>query len=145
MRRLYPVANLSVILAAAGMLHAQSVTVSPNQINLSAQVNGPQVTQNLTVSSSGGSVNFGAFATSTNNWLTVSPQSGNTQLILTVTANPNGLAASNTPYPGSITIFGPFGNSIVVPVNLTVTSIGIAPVALAFSYQIGGSVPSAKR
>src|SRR5207245_197387 len=77
---------------------------------------------------------------SNQSWLTASPQSGNTPSILTVTANPGGLAPGN--YSGMLSVVG--ANSVPVTVSFTVSNIAVSPQSLQFSYQLGGTPPAAQ-
>jgi uncharacterized protein (TIGR03437 family) len=74
------------------------------------------------VQSSGGAVAFTAAASSTGNWLQVSPSTGTTTAALTVSINAQGLAAGT--YSGTVNVTSQ--NSLVatpVQVTLTVTTV----------------------
>jgi uncharacterized protein (TIGR03437 family) len=126
---------------------SQGLSVTPNPLNMSAQQFDGPVSQNLSVSGLSGSA-FNATALSTGNWLSVSPNSGTSPATLTVTASPSTLAASSTPYQGTVTISAS-GSSVAVPVNLTVSTTGasspvltVTPASLSFSYRMGDPAPA---
>jgi hypothetical protein len=84
----------------------------------------------------GGAAAFNATATTTtgSNWLSVSPGSGTAPQNILVTINPAGLAASTTPYQGSISIVvaGATNSPLILPITLTVTPAPvIAPAVVA--------------
>jgi len=122
------------------------VTVSPSSLSFSAVSGGSApAAQKLTVSSAAGSagVSFTAAASSTGNWLSVSPTSGTTQATLTVSVNQANLSAGNN--TGTITITPTGGSAQVVEVSLDVVSqpeVAVSPGSLNFSFQAGsgGSV-----
>jgi hypothetical protein len=80
--------------------------------------------QILLVTGAGGSLSFTARVSteSGGNWLNVTPLSGTTPGNLVVTVNPAGLAASATPYKGSVTVSAgeAAGSPQMVGVSLTV-------------------------
>ncbi len=118
-----------------------NVTVSASKLTFSALAGGAAPTsQTLTVSSAAGSagVAFTAVASSTGNWLSVSPTSGSTQATLTVAVNQASLAVGS--HSGSITITPTGGTAVVVTVTLTVVaepSISVSPGLLSFAFQAG--------
>jgi len=123
-----------------------NITVSASSLGFSA-VSGQAAppTQTLTVSSSAGSagVTFSAAASSTGNWLSVSPTSGTTQAMLTVSVNQASLSTGS--HTGTITISPTGGSAVVVQVTLNVLSqptITVTPESLSFAFQVGsgGSV-----
>jgi uncharacterized protein (TIGR03437 family) len=117
------------------------VTVSSSTLAFSAGLGATApASQTLTVSSAAGSasVPFTAAATSTGNWLAVSPASGTTQSNLIVSVNQTGLSAGN--HTGSITITPTGGTVVVVTVSLSVVSeptFSVSPQSLTFAYQAG--------
>ncbi|HMC61508.1 MAG TPA: hypothetical protein VKJ01_20120, partial [Candidatus Solibacter sp.] len=126
-----------------------TLTADKNPISLSGQAGASTpATQVVNVTSSGGSTSVGvAAATAIGNWLTVSPTSGATPLQLTVTASPAGLAASPTPYSGTITVTPTGGNPLSIQVSLTVTAaltVSVSTTALTFTYRAGDTPPAAQ-
>ena len=118
-----------------------NITVSASALGFSAVSGGSApATQTLTVSSAAGSagVPFTAAASSTGNWLSVSPLSGTTQTILTVSVNQANLSSGN--HNGSITISPTGGSAVVVQVSLSVVSqpaVTVSPASLSFAFQAG--------
>lgn len=126
-----------------------SLSVAPTAMTFNAQVNGGNPgSQALNVSSSNGSVSFTAAASSTGNWLSVSPTSGSTNTTIHVSVNTAGLLASNSPFSGSIvvTASGATGSPITIPVtlNLSPDNLTATPSPLSFIFQAGGTAPAAQ-
>ncbi|HWB84623.1 MAG TPA: hypothetical protein VG675_10820 [Bryobacteraceae bacterium] len=143
MRKLSFISNLFLLLfaaGAAGPLLAQTVSVDHTALSFSAQFGGSAVSQTLNVTSTGEAAQFFVMIPPpAPQWLKVNPASGNTPSALTVTADPTGLNAGI--YNASFTITSS-GGSISVSVTLSVSSIGVSPQALQFTYQSGSTVPS---
>ncbi|MFN7993309.1 MAG: hypothetical protein U0Q18_06895 [Bryobacteraceae bacterium] len=81
------------------------------------------------------------------NWLTVTPAAGTTPSALSVSVDGSKLSPGT--YQGTVTITSPgaSGSPQVIQVTLTVSaspSITLTPATLAFTYQLGGSVPAAQ-
>src|SRR5580700_5397712 len=118
---------------------------SPQALTFNYQLLGTQpASQQLGISSSGAALTFTAAATSTGNWLSVSPTSGTTPASLTVSVNTSGLAVGS--YSGAVTVTdASAGNSpLVVPVTLTIIqspNLVPSPTFLTFNYQQGGTPP----
>ncbi len=80
------------------------------------------VPQTLALTSSGPSLNFAAFASSSGNWLSITPANGTgTPAALAVSVSPAGLGSGT--FPGTITINVPGASNspIIVPVSYTIT------------------------
>jgi uncharacterized protein (TIGR03437 family) len=126
-----------------------AVSVSPASLSFAFEAGsgGTVAPGQLTVSATGGTASFQASASSSGNWLSVTPASGSTSTstTLTVQVNPAGLAASATPYTGTITIVGVSGTegSLTVDVSLSVTAPlpTISAVLNAASYSSGPVSP----
>ncbi len=136
--------SYAVTLIVAGQ---PSLSVGPPSLTFGGQVGGTNpASQTISVASTGGSLSFTAAATSTGNWLSVSPTSGTTNATLTVSANIAGLAAGT--YNGSVVISAPGASnpSVTVLVSLTLGSnaLSVGPTALSFSYAIAGTAPVAQ-
>jgi uncharacterized protein (TIGR03437 family) len=106
--------------------------------------------QKLTVNSAKGVTDragFNVFASSSGNWLSVSPSAGTTPASLTVVAVQSGLRAGT--HTGTITITpAGGGNPTIVPVTLTAAGVGepnrtltLTQTAVNIRYQTGGSIP----
>ncbi|HKE25856.1 MAG TPA: hypothetical protein VKB88_26040 [Bryobacteraceae bacterium] len=115
-----------------------TVSASPSTLAFSYQAGGSApAAQNITVS--GGP--FTASASSTGNWLSVSPTSGTAAATISASVNPSGLSAGV--YNGTITVAGSNGasGSTTVSVTLTVTAPlpTVAAVVNAASF-LGGPI-----
>jgi uncharacterized protein (TIGR03437 family) len=124
-------------------LSAQTVTASPASLTFSALQNGPVVSQQLTISISGG-IGFSIFsnAPAGQPWLKVNGNIGATlassPASVTVTADPTGFNLGG-PFQSSLFVF-PAGSSTPtsIPVTLTVGPIGANPPSVTFPpYTIG--------
>ena len=111
---------------------AQTLTATPLSLSFAYQLTGAQAaSQKITVTSTGGPVTFNVGTTATpSGWLKTDITQGTTSgsgltATITVTVNPQGLAANT--YNGSISITAPgvLASAIVIPVQLVVTA---APV-----------------
>jgi uncharacterized protein (TIGR03437 family) len=132
-----------------------SVSVSPAILNFSAQTNSSaSLQQSIQVQNSGaGSVSFTASVVSGSPWVSVSPTSGSATLaspvIVTVTVNPQGLAAGgyrdviHFSYPAESTACSPNATpqSCDVPVSLFVANpgpiISVSPTGAQFNVVQG--------
>ena len=123
------------------------ITAVPNVLNFTAQLNGnPPPAQLITVGPADASVGF-SVTTSTNNttaqWLQVTPTSGNTPQLLSVSVNTQGLTGGN--YTATVNIVpnaqGVGGASVVV--NLAVNALptlNLSPQAgFQFYFQTGST------
>jgi uncharacterized protein (TIGR03437 family) len=142
LKRLYSILNLIVfLLAAAGALRAQTLVISPNPLNITAQVN-TSATSQLTFTSSGSAITIYSVQP-TVSWLHTSlGTGGNVQTPQTITVTVDPLAASAT---GALSVFS--SDSVgfhSVPVNVSVSSIGVNPATLTFQYTVGGNAPPAQ-
>jgi uncharacterized protein (TIGR03437 family) len=105
-----------------------TILVTPGSLSFDFEpASGGTVTPGqLKVSATGGTASFSVTYSSTGNWLTVTPTSGSTSTadILTVQVNPAGLAASATPYTGTIIVTGVNGTagSATVDVSLSISA-----------------------
>jgi trimeric autotransporter adhesin len=138
-----------VVQVTLSVVSQPAISVSPGSLSFAFQAGsgGTVAPGQLTVSATGGTASFQASASSTGNWLSVTPASGSTSTsaTLTVQVNPAGLAAQATPYTGTITITGVSGTegSLTVDVSLTVSAPlpSIAAVLNAASYSSGPVSP----
>ena len=126
---------------------APTLSASVGSLTYAFQTGGSNPTpQTFNVSSSGTALSFVATATSTGNWLSVSPGSGTTQATLTASVNATSLAVGT--YNGSISITSTgASNTVNIPVTLTVSSqpgLTTSPSSLTFNYTIGGTAPGAQ-
>lgn len=131
----------------AGSGASGNLSVSPTALSLAVPNGFSAATASLTLTNVTATGSAGFSITTNQNWLTVSPTSGNvtSTLAVQVTANASGL--SSGVYSGSV-ILTPSGGSaaIVVPVTLTVSGgpsvqlqqNGSSISAINFVYQTGG-------
>jgi uncharacterized protein (TIGR03437 family) len=105
--------------------------------------------QTVNISSTGSALNYTAVATSTGNWISVSPSSGNTgsNSLLTINADGSKLTAAGT-YSGVITVtaVGAANSPQTINVTVTVVAGGIAApgTTLTFNQVVGGAAPAAQ-
>jgi len=146
----YGAVNIPVTVNGGGT-GAGTLTVNPFSLAFNGAIGGTQpATQTLSITSSDffTSQYFFATATSSGNWLTVTPQSGITPTTLNVSVNPNALTAAGT-YQGSITVTPQTGIGAGFPVNIPVTlnltqsfTITANPTPLSLTGAAGSSAVS---
>ena len=123
-----------------------SLVASPSSMTFNSITGGTTPAQSLTVTTNpASSIPYTAAASSTGNWLTVTPTSGTTGgTPLSVSVNPAGLPGGT--YTGTITLTasGATNSPLAVTVTLNVTTVTVAPTSLAFSFTSGGPQPSAQ-
>src|SRR4051794_14584300 len=114
-----PTSGANVVLSAAFSKGAPlpSLTVSPASIALTSEQGGPG--QRSTLSVSGPTVDF--TATSSADWISVTPSSATAPATVTVTVDPSTLPVGSA--TGSVTLSAPSRQPIVVPVSVTVTAV----------------------
>jgi uncharacterized protein (TIGR03437 family) len=120
--------NLYIGGAAGGVVRVRKVTqaatftASPNSLAFSFTIGGQTpAAQSVSVNLAGAPAAFTATASSTGNWLSVTPSSATTPATLNVSVNPAGLPGGS--YQGGITLSGG-GASLAFSVTLTVTGAG---------------------
>ncbi|MGP8244448.1 MAG: BACON domain-containing protein [Bryobacteraceae bacterium] len=131
--------SIPVTLTVTG---GSTVSASPSTLSFSYQVGGATpAAQSISVAGAGNAaLAFTATASSTGNWLTVTPTSGNSPASLAVTVAPSSLAAGS--YTGAIVVAGSgsAGGSTTVTVTLTIT----APLPTVTAVVNAGSFASGK-
>jgi uncharacterized protein (TIGR03437 family) len=128
-----------------------TLTVSPAQLTFGYQLGttAPEA-QTLTLSSTtGANVSFEATAqeTSCGNWIVLSQNNGATPSTLSVQVNTSGLTAESCSGQITISAAGASNTSVVVPVNLLVSTLPLIQVPTTgptFTYQIGGTTPASQ-
>jgi uncharacterized protein (TIGR03437 family) len=149
LKKLFPILSLIPILFSAGALEAQTVTVDKPTLSFSTQSGGATQSQDLAIGNAGSTV-FVAYTDVT--WLKVKAQGdpgggsisfqANTPAVITVIADPAGLAAGG-PYTGTVRVNGTAGGgAIEVKVSMTVSSVGATPSPITFAYQLNGIIPA---
>src|SRR5215472_2869475 len=141
---------IPLLFAAGGLTHltAQSIAVDKSTMNFSAQSSGAVVSQQLTVTSTAGTEQFSINSSTATNplWLKVNGQiliTGSTPTTVTVTADPTGLNPGN--YTATLQVCGVLSSTCrTVNVTFTVSTIGVNPSSVAFTYTQGGAIPPAQ-
>jgi uncharacterized protein (TIGR03437 family) len=133
-----------------GSSSAGILTFNPSTISLSATAGGAAVTQSLGITSStSNSYTVTASTQSGGSWLSINAYSVMGGQTLTVTADPNGLAAGT--YQGTLTFSS--GQTVSVGFTVAASGVGSGNVAvtatgqtgtptLTFAYQSGGTAPA---
>jgi uncharacterized protein (TIGR03437 family) len=146
-------ANLSIV-AGSGTGTVTSggpITVSPQSLTFQGQVGSTVLPQSISLNTTGGtSVNFTASASSTPQFLSITPLGGTAPTSISVTPTLAGLAAGT--YMGSVMITNRSTNtsqSVSVTLILSGTSTGgngltASPASLTFSQAPGGTPPPAQ-
>jgi len=123
----------------------QTFTAAPASLTFSYTIGlTAPAAQTFQLSSSGGIAPFSVTTPSSASWLQVSPTSGSTPATLSVSVNPQGLAANS--YTATIGITSPYSSTAgaaSVTVNFTVSQIIVTPTAItnAASYAAGAVSP----
>ena len=128
-----------LLIGGSGVLSAQTVSVDKTSLTFSAQFQGSAVSQQLTVTSTAGAIQFSILPGAA--WLKVTSFTGTTPATVTVSADPTGLNPGT--YTSSLSVFGA-GSATAVTVNasLTVSTIGVNPSSITFPpYTQGGTIP----
>ena len=142
-------ASSQTILVTLIMSNSPTIIVSPASLAPVTFQIGSANPQGQTVAVSiagGGAAAFNTTATTATggNWLSVSPNTGATPQNIFVTINPAGLAASTTPYQGTISIVaaGATNSPLTLPIALTVTPAPVVAPTIAGIQNAAGSVPT---
>jgi hypothetical protein len=116
-------------------------------LTFSGQFGGAAVTQTVNITSStGASIPYALAVPQGTNWLKVSVPgsgpltivSGNTPAAITVTADPTGLPAG-TYGPVNIAVLGGSGTNPNITATLNISTIGVSPQSLTFTYTFGSN------
>ena len=118
------------------------VTVSPTSLTINYQVGDPNPSL-PSITLSGVALAFTALASSTGNWLAVSPTSGTTPATLNAQVSPAGLAPGTYTGLVQITPAGQAMQTVTITLNVHAPqNLTLSPTSLSFSYQIGGTTPA---
>jgi trimeric autotransporter adhesin len=143
-------ASLLMFLLAT-ITHAQSLSVNPTSVTLSAMAGtNTAVSSTITISTSSNSaVTYTASNSNTaNSWLTVAASSTSTSGPSVTLTAPGSLAIFANPsalptgmYSGTVVLtpLNGTGSSINIPVTFYVSTIGVSPTSVQFSYQQNSS------
>jgi uncharacterized protein (TIGR03437 family) len=132
------------LLAAAAALHAQTLNISPNPLNITTQAyTGATASLNF-ASSTSTAITFSVTPQAT--WLHTSLQTGSASTPQNIIITVDPLPASATPYTTSLYVYSSGSvNFYNVPVSVSVSSIGVSPSTLTFQYVAGStSFPAAQ-
>ena len=132
------------LLAAAAALHAQTLNISPNPLNITTQAyTGATASLNF-ASSTSTAITFSV--TPQASWLHTSLQTGSASTPQNIIITVDPLPASATPYTTSLYVYSSGSvNFYNVPVSVSVSSIGVSPSTLTFQYVAGStSFPAAQ-
>ena len=133
-------ASIQVTLAVTGL---PAISASPTSISLNYQAGSATIpSSTIQVTGSAASLSFTATASTTSggNWLSVSPQSGNTGTsgtALTVTTSPSSLSAGT--YNGTIVVAGTGGATGSTTVNVTLAVTAPLPTISALVNAASGA------
>jgi uncharacterized protein (TIGR03437 family) len=141
LKTLYSVLSLNVFLLASGALHAQTLNISPNPLNITTQANTGASAQLTLTSSTSAAITFSV--TPQASWLHTSLQTGSASTPQTIMITVDPLPASASPYSTSLYVFSSGSTGFYnVPVIVSVSSIGVNPSTLpAFQYTAGSTNP----
>jgi uncharacterized protein (TIGR03437 family) len=141
LKTLYSVLSLNVLLLASGALHAQTLNISPNPLNITTQANTGASAQLTLTSSTSAAITFSV--TPQASWLHTQLQTGSASTPQTIMITVDPLPASATPYTTSLYVFSSGSTGFYnVPVIVSVSSIGVNPSTLpAFQYTAGSTNP----
>jgi uncharacterized protein (TIGR03437 family) len=145
LKSLHSIPNLVVFLmAAAAVLHAQTLVITPNPLNITVQANTSTTAQLSFTSSTSTPISFNLVPSSAATWLhtTLGTGLGTTPQNVTVTIDP--LPAQATQYTGFLMVNSTgLVSSYTVGVSVSVSSIGVNPSTLTFQYTAGSASPPA--
>lgn len=121
-----------------------SVSATPAEMTFNYRAGGDApAAQQIAVSGNGGTLSFTATASSTGNWLKVSPGTGTTPANVAVTVDGTGLSAGT--YTGTVTVAGANGapgtSTTTVTLKVTTPLPTISQVSNAASYSTASLAP----
>lgn len=129
------------LLAAGAVLHAQTLVISPNPLNITTQAYTGTTASLSFASSTSAAISFSV--TPQASWLHTSLQTGSASTPQTVIVTVDPLPASATPYTTSLSVSSSGSSGFYnVPVIVSVSSIGVNPsTPLQFQYTAGSANP----
>ncbi len=139
---------VTLTVSTSGGGNTGNLTVTPTSLAFTAQQGSSPGAQSLSINSASGTagVGFTVQVTSGSTWLVTSANANNTTpSTLTVSVNSTSLAAGT--YSGNIQILPTGGNTVNIPVSLTVSApaaISATPTTLTFNYRAGDSAPASQ-
>jgi uncharacterized protein (TIGR03437 family) len=142
-------AGTSPIWVSVTMNVTAGVAISSDipSMSFAYQIGSASLPSAATVARASGGATVSITATTSANWLSVTPASGTAPWYLVVSVNPAGLTAGT--YHANVILTANAADSVqtLVPVTLTVTAeptVSANPGSLSFGYQIGGSAPASQ-
>lgn len=138
MKKLYSILSLNVFLLASSALHAQTLNISPNPLNITVLANAG-ATAYLTLTSTGAPITIYSVTPTVSSLHASLPASPvTTPQTITVTVDP--LAAGANPYTGYLSVSSSDSTTVhSVPVNVSFSGIGVYPSTLALQYTAGST------
>lgn len=148
----YQALQIPVYISGTGTGGTGNLSISPSSLTFNNVTAGSGSTVSQTISVSSWDLytaqSFQVGASSTGNWLSVTPTFGQTPTLLTVTVNPTALAATST-QSGNIVITPYTGYGAGIPINIPVTvnvtnpfTVSFNPASVSLSAPAGGASAS---
>lgn len=137
----------ALLVCAAGV-YAQTIVPAKTQITLTAAAGSGPVTQSVSVNSTGGVLLLSTLASSTGNWLGVSPTGVFAPVNLVISGNASQLSAGV--YTGTVTVSAPGASTVTITVTFNVSapvqlaSLTVTPPNLEFHGLTAGAQPAAQ-
>ena len=136
---------VTLTVSTSGGGNSGNVTVSPSSLTFTTPQGSSPGAQSISINSASGTagVGFGVQVTAGSSWLATSANVNNTAPT-TLTVSVSSAAMQAGTYSGNIQIQPTGGNTVNVPVTLTISApaaISATPTALTFSYRAGDSAP----
>lgn len=124
----------------------QTISATPASLTFNHQAGAAQgpAQQTLALALNAGTANFTAAASSTGNWLSLTPANGALPGNVTVSAAPGTLSPGSYQGAITVTVAGASNSPLVVPVALVISGnvLTATPNALTFTYQAGSAQPA---
>jgi len=139
--------TVSVSMSVGVSGNSGNITATPSTMSFAyTQGQATPAAQTATIASASGSSGIGFSVSTSASWLTTNATSSQqTPFTLSVSVVPGSLAASATPYQGTVTITPNGGTAVTISVSLTVTAeptVTATPTTISLSYQVGGTSPT---
>ena len=139
---------VTLTVSTSGGGNSGNVTVTPTSLTFTTPQGSSPGAQSISINSASGTagVGFGVQVTAGSSWLATSANVNNTAPT-TLTVSVSSAAMQAGTYSGNIQIQPTGGNTVNVPVTLTISApaaISATPTALTFSYRAGDSAPASQ-
>ena len=138
LEKTHSILSLNVLLLATGALHAQTLNISPNPLNITVQANAG-ATAYLTLTSTGAPITIYSVTSTVSSLHPLLPASPvTTPQTITVKVDP--LVAGASPYIGYLSVSSSDSAAVhSVPVYVSFSGIGVYPSTLALQYTAGST------